>query len=173
MSKRRKKSKGGNGLPPGVRRNLGWIVAGAIAAVAGVALLFVLLSGGSSSEGDDDVSSARTPTPDPRIAGATPATTIAVEADDEGQNANPRFVPAALQGPAGQVVAIDIDNVGSVAHNLRVSGVDKQYDTADDFASLTVQPGKEQQLLVKIDTPGAYPFRCDFHPQQTGTLTLN
>jgi uncharacterized cupredoxin-like copper-binding protein len=56
---------------------------------------------------------------------------------------------------------------------MRISGLDQQYDTADDFASLTVQPGKTQRLLAKIDTPGSYPFRCDFHPQQTGTLVLN
>jgi plastocyanin len=172
MSKKKRKKSGGGGIPPGLQQNMGWIVAGAVAAVAGIVILFLVLSGGSESEGGSSTS-ARTPTPDPRVAGATPATTISVEADDEGQQVNPRFVPAALQGPAGDVVAIDIANVGSVAHNLRVSGLDKQYETADDFTSLTVQPEKQQQLLVKIDAAGAYPFRCDFHPQQTGTLTLN
>jgi uncharacterized cupredoxin-like copper-binding protein len=171
-SKSRKKKKGGGGgLPPGVRKNLGWIITGGIAVVVGIGVAVALLSGGSSSEGGDSV--AATPTPDPRVAGATPAATLNVEADDDGQEVNPRFVPNSLQGPAGQVVAIDIANVGTVAHNLRIAGIDKQYDTRDDFASLTVQPGNEQQLLVKIDAPDSYPFRCDFHPQQTGTLVLN
>jgi len=60
-----------------------------------------------------------------------------------------------------------------VAHNLHVTGVDKQYDTPDDFTSATAQPGKEVELLVRIAPPGPYPFKCDFHPEQTGTLALN
>jgi uncharacterized cupredoxin-like copper-binding protein len=86
---------------------------------------------------------------------------------------NPRFVPNVLEGPAGQVFAINIKNVGTVVHNLNVSGLDKQYETPDDFTSLAVQPGKEQRLLVRLDPPGSYPFRCDFHPeQQVGTLVV-
>lgn len=169
-SKKKQKKRGSGGLPRGLRRNLGWIITGGIVVVIAIGVGVALFSGGSSG-GDGTV--AATPTPDPRVAGATPAATINVETDDEGQNVNPRFVPNALEGPAGEVVAVNITNVGTVAHNMRVAGVDNQYDTADDFASLTVQPGKTQQLLVKIDAPDSYPFRCDFHPQQTGTLVLN
>src|SRR3972149_11987263 len=94
-------------------------------------------------------------------------------ADAEGQQVTPRFVPTTIEGKAGEVLEIDIRNVGTVAHNLRVSGSDKEYDTRDDFASAAVQAGKEVKLLLKIDDPGSYPFRCDFHPdQQRGTLIL-
>ena len=35
-----------------------------------------------------------------------------------------------------------------------------------------VFPDEEGRVVVKIDEPGSYPFKCDFHPQQTGTLIL-
>jgi hypothetical protein len=37
-----------------------------------------------------------------------------------------------------------------------------------------IKPGDSERLIVKIDEPGTYPFRCDFHPQyQKGTLVLS
>jgi len=54
------------------------------------------------------------------------------------------------------VVEIRMINVGSVAHNLRVSGVDKEYATRDDFLTDpgTIKEGEEGSVLVKIDDPG-------------------
>jgi plastocyanin len=172
MSKKRQKKGGSGGLPRGLRRNLGWIITGGAVAIVAIVIAVLVLTSGSSSEGDGS-STLRTASPTPPYGSATPAATINVEADDEGQQVNPRFVPNQIEGPANQVLAIKLNNVGTVAHNLHVAGVDAQYDTADDFTSLTAQPGKEVELLVKIDPPGSYPFKCDFHPQQTGTLVLN
>ena len=170
MSKKKQKKGRRGGLPRGVRRNLGWIITGAIALVIAVGVVFAVLSGGSS-DGTDSV--AATPRPDPRVAGATPAATVNVETDDEGQNVNSRFVPSVLEGPAGEVFAIKIKNAGTVAHNLNIAGVDKEYDTDDDFTSAVPSSGQEVQLLVRLDAPGSYPFRCDFHPeQQVGTLVV-
>ena len=80
-----------------------------------------------------------------------------------------------ITGNAGEVIEILVKNTGSVVHNLRVSGLDKEFDNDDDFEPqpLAIQPGKIGRLLVKIDQPDTYPFRCDFHPAlQTGQLVL-
>jgi plastocyanin len=172
MSKKKHKKgsrSGGYDLRRWLARNAGWIAGGLALAGAAVVLVLILASGGSGENGVADISS----TPDPRVGTATPAVKVSVDADDEGQQVNPRFVPNTVEGKAGEVLEIEISNAGTVAHNLRVSGLDKEYDTRDDFASAAATPGKEARLLLKIDDPGSYPFRCDFHPQQqTGTLVL-
>ena len=149
-----------------------WIGGLAGIAVLTVAGVFLLVSGGSDSDGP----AAPTATPDPRVAGLPIAKTVDVEADDDGQEVNPRFSPTSVTGNAGEVIEIRMINVGSVAHNLRVSGIDKEYDTRDDFLTDpgSIKGGEEGSVLVKIDEPGTYPFRCDFHPdQQIGNLVLN
>lgn len=170
MSKRKKQRQ--SDWQRWLRRNAGWVIFGALGAAGAVVILVLVLSGGSSS--DETSGSAATPTPDPRIGNATPAASVTVQADDGGQNVNPRFVPDQISGEAGQVLEIKVENVGTVAHNLRVAGADRQYDTPDDFASRILAAGAEAALLVKLDDAGTYPFRCDLHPQQqVGTLVIN
>ena len=169
--KRKKARRGGGGYAAGrwLTRNAGWMVGALALAGVAVVLTLVLTSGGSGENGAANITS----TPDPRVGTATPAVTLSVETDDEGQQVNPRFVPNLIEGKAGEVLRIDIKNIGTVVHNLRVAGRDTEYDTRDDFASAAVQAGKEVKLLLKIGEPGSYPFRCDFHPeQQTGELVL-
>ncbi len=169
----RKRAHGDGRLSKRTLQTLGWIAAGVIA--AGVVVAFVIAVLSSSSSGGSSVSES-TPTPDPRVAGATPNARFIVEADDDGQQVNTRFTPNTITGRAGDVIEITVNNVGSVAHNLRISGVDREYDTDDDFATMvfgSIQPGKSAKVLLKIEPPGTYPFRCDLHPtQQTGTLAL-
>jgi len=140
--------------------------------VGGVAFLAVsIASEGSSSTGGPAVSR----TPDPRVAGQTPAATFAIEAGDAGQATGTYFRPDTITGNAGEVIEIVVTNAGSVAHNLRVSGPDREYDTADDFWTdvFSIKAGEESRVLLKIDQPGSFPFRCDFHPTtQTGVLVL-
>jgi plastocyanin len=169
VSKRKKKQ---SGWRRELRRNAGWVIAGVAAAAAVFGLAALVLSGGSSS---DDVSgSAATPTPDARVAGATPALSVTVEANDDGQSVNPRFEPDAVESDVGKVLEIVVRNTGSVAHNLRVSGEDRQYDTRDDFTSRVVQPDNETSVVVLMEMAGTYPFRCDLHPQQqVGTLVID
>jgi plastocyanin len=169
-AKKHKKSKAG-GFPRSLRRNRGWIITGCVAAIGAIVIGVLVLTSGSSEDGGS--SALRTASPSPPFGGATPAATVSIEADDEGQQVNPRFVPDQIEGPANQVFTITLKNVGTVAHNLHIPGVDAQYDTVDDFTSATAQPGKEVELLVKIAPPGTYPFKCDFHPEQTGTLAIN
>jgi plastocyanin len=148
----------------------GWIAA-AVAILVVVAVVVVVINSGDSSE--DGSATLATATPDARLGGGTPAVSLSVVADDDGSGGeNARFEPNTLSGPAGQVIEIVMTNNGDVSHNLRVSGVDRTYDTDDDFALLGAGPGEKDSLPVKIDQPGSYPFRCDFHPQQTGVLVL-
>jgi plastocyanin len=166
----RKKAKERKKTPTAVYAWAGGIVA--TVAVVAVAV-FLLLQGGGD---DSSASSGITPTPDRRVAGLPVDQTIEVEAGDAGQATGTFFEPGELAGQAGQVIEIKVTNIGSVAHNLRVSGTDSEYDTRDDFLSEpgTIDPGEEGIVTLKIDEPGAYPFRCDFHSQQQiGTLILN
>ncbi len=81
-----------------------------------------------------------------------------------------------LEVGAGQRFRIDLTNNGpQFVHSLRIAGPDGQFDTDDDLVSepLSQKPGDPGGLTGQIDTPGVYPFRCDFHPSEmTGTLTV-
>lgn len=146
-----------------------WVMGGAAVLLAAVVGAVVLLSGGDSSG-----SGAPVVTPDPRVAGLPIGTSVEVVADDDGQATNPRFVPSEIVAQAGEVLEIQLANEGSVAHNLTVSGLDREYDTRDDFTINALDAGESGTLLVKLDEPGTYPFRCDLHPvQQVGNLILN
>ncbi|HEU4758716.1 MAG TPA: cupredoxin domain-containing protein [Dehalococcoidia bacterium] len=143
-----------------------------VVAIVAVVLVLVLTGGSSQSSG----AGGPTPTPDPRVAGLPIDQSLAIEATDKGSGAEDSFFkPDTLTAKAGDVIEITVTNTGSVLHNLRVSGPDKEFDTADDFAMPPnrVAKGKTERLVVKIDQPGTYPFRCDFHPLwQKGTLVL-
>ena len=145
---------------------------GGAATIVGVVLVIVLIvAGGSGSE-----SAAVTSTPDPRVAGETPEETFTIEAGDSGQATGTYFEPNVINARVGEVIEIVVTNAGSVAHNLRVSGLDKEYDTRDDWVTdpATLFSGDEGRFLLKINEPGQYPFQCDFHPTtQVGTLVIN
>jgi plastocyanin len=165
----RKKRKEHKKTPAAVYAWGGLAAALVVAFVAGGVLLF---TGGGS-----DASAVPTPTPrpDPRVAGLTPERTFVVEAGDSGQERGPYFEPRIIEARAGEVIEIVMKNVGSVAHNLVIAGLDDQYGTADDWITEppTIHPGQEGAVIVKIDEPGQYRFHCEFHPvQQTGTLIL-
>jgi len=177
----RKKARGRVGLwqrVSGVRVS-GWMI-GLPVVVGGIVVVAVLIltSGSSGGGGGPD----RTPTPDPRVAGQTPTASFNIEASDKGQGSSDSFYsPAEIRAKAGDVIELVVKNTGTVSHNLRVSGPNKKFDVdtsgekGDDFEMPpnTILPGKTERLVVKIDKPGTYPFRCDFHPQvQKGTLVL-
>jgi plastocyanin len=85
------------------------------------------------------------------------------------------YAPNALEVAAGEKFRINLSNDGEFVHNLRIAGPDGVYDTDDDLAS---EPdpqtaGEDGEVVGQIDTPGTYPFRCDFHPvEMTGTITV-
>lgn len=140
--------------------------------VAMIALGFLLFAGGGGG------SSGPTPTAtrDPRLGTGSVAKTVTVDANDQGQATNPTFSVTTITGNAGDIIEIDVNNIGSVAHNLVVAGLDAEYGSLDDWITdpQTIQPGESGKVLVKFDEPGTYQFHCDFHPlQQKGNLIIN
>jgi len=83
------------------------------------------------------------------------------------------FSPSALTVRAGRDYLLELHNRDGEAHNLRIAGIDNEYETDDDLVSDDVDPGKTGSLEVRIDQPGVYDFRSDSHLiSMVGTLTV-
>ncbi len=142
-----------------------WLIATPILAIGVGIVAFLILSSGSSGTGGGITEL----TPDPRVAGLTPDDTIRVNVDDVN------FSSTELSGNSGDVIEILVTNTGTISHNMVVAGLDDEYDTGDDFEPqpFAIQPGETGRLVVKLDPPDAYRFRCAFHPNiEFGTLVL-
>jgi YHS domain-containing protein/plastocyanin len=114
--------------------------------------------------------------PASEVAGQASTVSFTIEAGDDGTGNNSFFDPETIRANAGDTIELVVTNPGSVSHNLRLSGIDRQYGTGDDFESepFAIGPGETGRAVVKIESPGTYPFRCDFHPAlQIGTLVLS
>lgn len=164
MARKGKKKRGAR-----VRISPWWFAGAGAVAVVAVLAYAIATSGDSGSSGPGRV----TASPDPRVAGLTPVQTLQLEAG--GSDVDAYFNPTTLSGPAGEAIEIVIENTGSLSHNLTVSGLDGEYDTADDWESdpVLILPGEEGTLVLKIDEAGTYPFQCSLHPlTQFGELVL-
>jgi plastocyanin len=85
------------------------------------------------------------------------------------------YEPAQVTLPVGKKFRINLTNEGpAFAHNMRIAGPDGEFETDDDLASepRDQRVGAAGELVGQIDTPGTYNVRCDFHPEQTGTVTV-
>ncbi len=143
-----------------------WLIATPVVAIGVGIVAFLILNSGSSGTTGGGVTEL---TPDPRVAGLTPDDTIRVNVNDVN------FSSTELSGNAGDVIEILVTNTGTISHNMVVAGLDNEYDTGDDFEPqpFAIQPGETGRLVVKLDPPDAYRFRCAFHPTtEFGTLTL-
>ena len=143
-----------------------WLIAAPVVAIGAAILAVLILTSGSSGT----TGPAREVAPDQRVAGQTPAASFSIDVDDVS------FSPSTISAKAGDVIELVVTNTGTISHNLRVSGPDRKYGTSDDFESepFAVGPGETGRTVVKIESPGTYPFRCDFHPAlQIGTLVLS
>lgn len=76
---------------------------------------------------------------------------------------------------AGQGITFDISNTGGAIHNMHVDGTNDTYveaactvggDNNGCSDPNIVNPGTEATITIKIDEPGVYNFRCDFHPAE-------
>jgi len=81
-----------------------------------------------------------------------------------------RYLRNQLHIPAGQPVTIRVINRDSQPHNLRVAGLDGDYQTEDD--AVTEPPAVDGngtgELKFAPPVPGRYTFHCDFHPGTMG-----
>ncbi len=143
-----------------------WLIATPVVATVAVILVVLVVTSGSS--GTTGGTSA-TPTPDPRVAGQTPQASISLNVDDVN------FSRTEMTGNAGEVIELVVTNTGTISHNLTVAGPDNEYQTDDDFTSqpFAIKAGETGRVVLKIDDPGTYLFRCAFHPMiEFGTLVL-
>jgi plastocyanin len=84
-----------------------------------------------------------------------------------------RFSPSGLTVRAGRDYLLELHNRDGEAQNLRIAGLDNEYETDDDLVSDDVDPGKTGSLKLRIDQPGVYDFRSDSQPiGMVGTLTV-
>jgi len=149
----------------GRTRVSGWMIGlPVVVGVIGVVVVLILTSGSSGGGGPSPG-----PTPDPRVAGQTPDNSISLNVNDVN------FSQTELSGTAGQVIEFKVTNTGTQSHNMVVAGPDNEYDTPDDFnpEPFAIKAGETGRVVVKIDDPGTYLFRCAFHPTiEFGTLEL-
>ncbi len=85
------------------------------------------------------------------------------------------FDPAELIVLSGEETSIAVVNEGAAIHNVRIAGVDGDYDTGDDIVSdpETIRGGQSGVIEWIPEAPGEQDFRCDFHPtEMTGTITI-
>jgi len=180
-------SEAATGLAAGIAigiLGIGWYVAsnpnisgqqiGGIAAVA-----VAVLVGGAiyALVHEDGAETAAGETPEPAAtepAGGGGAAALALELGDNFFSFEGEQDPT-VRVDAGAGTTIDITNGGSAIHNMRIDGVDGEYDTEDDFVSDPdlLRGGDSAGIAFQIDAPGTYQFRCDFHPaEMTGTLEV-
>jgi plastocyanin len=123
-----------------------------VVAFVGVAVTAAACGGGSSG-------------PAPEGDGATLEMTV-------GDNF---YKPNEFRVRAGQKVTLNVTNEGQAVHTVRLAGPDGQYETGDDTMAdpEMIKPGATVALAWTAPTePGAYNFRCDYHPEETGTITV-
>jgi plastocyanin len=83
------------------------------------------------------------------------------------------FDQESLSAPAGQPVAVLFDNRdASVPHNFAVYA-DPGFRQVVFQGELVTGPATTTYTFNAPSTPGAYPFKCDVHPDMTGRFTVN
>ncbi len=84
-------------------------------------------------------------------------------------------MPQAITVSPGQTVKFNFTNKGQALHNLRIAGTNGQYEGPGNAVTnpLFVQPGQSGTLEWKAPSqPTTVNFRCDYHPEHTGTITV-
>jgi len=81
-----------------------------------------------------------------------------------------KFAPNRWRMTLGDTVTIRVANADSQQHNLRLAGLDGEYETDDDALTLpdAIAPGETGDLTFVPQVDGNYTFRCDFHPGSLG-----
>ena len=85
------------------------------------------------------------------------------------------YKPNEFRVPAGQRVTLNVTNEGRAVHTVRLAGPDGRYETGDDTMAdpQMIRPGATVAVVWTAPTePGTYNFRCDYHPGEAGTITV-
>jgi len=133
-----------------------WLLAAVLSMALGTVLLTTACGGGSSAP------AAQTT---PEGAGASLEMTV-------GDNF---YKPNEFRVRAGQQVTLNVTNEGQAVHTVRLAGPDGQYETDDDTMAdpEMIKPGATVAVAWTAPTErGTYDFRCDYHPEETGTITV-
>lgn len=84
------------------------------------------------------------------------------------------FVQNNLKVRLGETVTLRAVNNGQAIHNLRIAGVDGEWDSEDDAVTdpEVVKSGETGELTFTAQVAGVYTFRCDFHPTEMGGVIV-
>lgn len=144
-----------------------------------LAVALALLLAGYACSDDDEGGPTRTPG-DASIAGPrqqpAPAQPLAARPAEPTDGAfeisasGGKFVGNYLATPVGEAVIIRVTNDDTAKHNLRIAGLDGQFETEDDaiIEPPAIEPGGVGELTFAPPVGGSYTFRCDFHPKSMG-----
>ncbi len=78
------------------------------------------------------------------------------------------FAPNKLGMAVGDSATLRLTNKDGQTHNLRIAGLDGQYETEDDAAVPDAGQSEIGEVNFTPPVAGAYTFRCDFHPGTMG-----
>jgi len=85
------------------------------------------------------------------------------------------YKPNEFRVQAGEEVTLKVTNEGQAVHTVRLAGPDNRYETDDDTQvdPEMIKPTQTASLVWTAPIePGTYNFRCDYHPEETGTITV-
>jgi plastocyanin len=151
--------------------------------LAAIFLLFVPLAVACGD--DDDESSTpglvtQTPNIVPSIGGPQEQPQPAQELDTQQLEPSDGVVELAASGTryahnhirinVGEAVTIRLTNEDTATHNLRIAGIDGEFETEDDAVTTpdAISGGQVGELTFAPPAAGEYTFRCDFHPGSMG-----
>ena len=130
--------------------------------------------------GDDDDEGTGTPDALPSIGSIQDQPEPVQELDAEAVEAEggiieitaagTRFGPNNVSTTVGEAVTVRVINDDPQPHSLRIAGPDGVYETEDDAVTApdSIEGGSTGELIFSPVIPGAYTFRCDFHPGSMG-----
>jgi plastocyanin len=80
---------------------------------------------------------------------------------------NIKFVTGTVTAPAGRAFAMDFDNQDGAPHNVSIYTA----DGSTVFRGEVFGGSAHRTYAIPALTAGTYTFKCDVHPEMTGTLT--
>ena len=136
--------------------------------------------GGDDSASNTPGVTTQTPNAFPSVGGPQNQPAPPQELDSEPVEASNGVIEIAASGTlfqqnylhlnVGDAVTIRLTNQDSTPHNLRIAGLDGQFNTEDDAVTSPdqVDPGQSGELTFAPPAAGVYTFHCDFHPTLMG-----